>query len=120
MTFVEVLPYLLPLVIGAFQWLAGRSIRELDESRRRFGERIGEIEQQNASFRDKVTRLETNVDHQAIALDRIAASLAAIEHKANIIAEKLAATSGRTTQSTSSMPAVVPPRPRMPSRPGDR
>ncbi len=120
MNAADVIPYLLPLVIGAFQWLAGRSIRDLDDSRRRMGERIGELEKKVESLSDRHTRLETRSEAHDDKLDMIAADVRSISHDMKMLGQRLAAETGRT-QSSASMPAVqVPPRPRMPSRPGDR
>jgi hypothetical protein len=111
MTLSDVLPY----ALGAVQVGFGLLVHELRESRQRMGERIGELEKDAKSARDTIARLETRANHFEIAIDKIGASLVAIEHKTSIIAEKLSAATGRhSSPSHQHMPAVKPP------RPGDR
>lgn len=102
----------IPYVLGLAQVGFGLLVHELRESRKRMGERIGKLEQDNEVLRDKATRLEVRANHLEIALDAIGASLKAIEHKTSIIAEKLSAATGRhSSPSHQMMPAVKPPRP---------
>lgn len=105
------------LAVGVVQWLASRTVRELDESRTKQGERIGKLEAQAHALELQLAEMRRDGHHSAYRLDEIAGSIQELSVKMTWMAEKIAGMRATAPgQSTSTMPAVVVPRPR-PSRP---
>lgn len=103
----------LSLALGALMtlWKAAEKRREEQEteSRKSQGERIGRLEAQVTSLSMAVTELKRDQMHCIQRTDETMGAVHEMTAHVRYMGERLAATTGRTTQSSGAVPQARPP-----------